>query len=352
MKRALSFVLAATLMVGMSLVASAATPKITDIDSGAMVVDSYDEEMSPGKEIKIELDANAFTFADGKSYDITTSVLKSSDVTLKVTKVKGGEYVEKVEFKNMKVSGSNYAYVSVQLVDTFNSTSEKDVTLKIALQLKRSRKDDVELSFKLKNETIYVSDSDDYISIEDGQIVEAESYVRAIEVYIGNGVTIDAKMYQNKKYYGVCKSEITEEDDKILSRYPEILDILKLTTTNLKGSGKIVTIEPNGDTMHVYNEEGKYIGTTDEKLPYSNVYYLAEEKIKMSSSSSSDDENEDEDNTEEVLPEEGYYPPQAPSPSDSGYVNDNPETGANGLIGFALLTGLLAAAAIKTAGKK
>ena len=369
MKKALAVLLAVVLTVGFSMTAAAATAKITNISSGAMVDKSgnvfslEDHEFQPGDQFKIYFDKNSFSISnDTTDTVISKTLLDNAKVSVRIAKTKGSEYIKTVEIKTETDSSKNrIAYISVEMVDTFNSITAKDIDFKIQLYLDKSRKDEVRLMGQMENPVEYVEEGQDYVSLEGGVVLEALAYIPKIEIDLGDGVIIETRLYTNRKYFGSCTVGITEEDEKVIDRYPEIIEIYRLNTINLNGSGNIVTLMTD-TTMYVYNKEGKYIGTTDSKLPYSDMYYVAEKKIAMTGSGSTSSSNAHEEEEEAVAETPVSTPPPANSGSSSSstsnqnnnnnYVNDNPGTGAAGFVSVAVLAGLAALAVIQVTGKK
>lgn len=342
MKKVLALVLAVVLAFGMATVAFAGVAKIDkEVNYNPFGRDSHDwGEVAPGDKAKEEypLGYSAFQWDLGKNNNdtpptkLTTSTFSSSSVTVKRKVSKGSDLIKKVELKNK----NNGVIVEVELIDPFVSTSEKDFDFTIYLAKKGTKMDDTELQITgtLKNEIIEVDEGEDEVNLSEGAVAEAIAYIKNITVDTGNGLYINTKMFEDRKYYAKSTQDITAADDAVVSQYTEIDTIYTLYSVNMSSAGNTVYFDID-DTYYVYNAEGQYLGTTaDKNLPFSSKYYLAVSKIDM---------------TGDIEP--GDEVPVDPDSPDMGgddvpaNANDNPGTGANGFVNVAVVAGLVALAA-------
>ncbi|MDL2233984.1 hypothetical protein LJC63_10475, partial [Ruminococcaceae bacterium OttesenSCG-928-L11] len=87
------------------------------------------------------------------------------------------------------------------------------------------------------------------------------------------------RLYSSKKYFGKAEVGFTNDDNEIVDKYYDnLVEIIRLTTTNL--SSNKVSFE-DYDSLHVYNAKGDYLGTTNNTVAYSDIYYLTDKKINM-----------------------------------------------------------------------
>jgi len=355
MKRLLSLMLAGALVAGLTTAAFAAPGgKITGVRQAISQKDFSGLEVSPGRIFDLPLTADMFDWEEGvgaANEAVTESQLSSGKIDIKVSYAnnKSKDVIDSIKIASKTISGidKKTAYIKVEFKEDHTGLEEKKFEFTIYLTHRSNRIKESAITFEgvVKKDTLYLESDEDSVDISGGEVVEPESYMRSVEVYIGAGITITTKMFKDKKYYGVAEELVTEEDSKILDAYPEIETVYTLKTVNLDSGKVYFDVE---DTYHVYDEKGKYLGTTDKDLKYSNKYYLSEEKINISSknSSSDDDDYDDyaEDNTSSryspVDETDEYIPPVDYSDYSS---TDNPSTGAGGAlriisaVGFAVL---------------
>ena len=241
-------------------------------------------DIRPDSTIKLYLNSSDFDWVDSngsaqtvtKNSKVTTSKLRNGKITLKKSISKGSKTIDSISL----TSDSKGAYAEVKFVEYFVSTSEQDVDFSLYLAKKGSRRSGtmVNIAGTMANEEQTVDAGDDYADLDSGTVVEAEEYVRGIQLYLGNGVSITTNLYKNKKYYGVAVNTVDVTDSKLMDKYSSIDNVLAIKTVNLKGSGKIVSFDMYG-SYYVYGADGTYLGLSSEKVTYSDKYYFSTEKI-------------------------------------------------------------------------
>lgn len=275
----------------------------------------------------------------------TISDLNRDKITVKRRISKGSDLIDNVKFKNVtNPYDANLKSVAVQIVfiDPFVSTKEKEFDITVYLAIDGSRTDmEWSVSGYMENPTIEV-DEDDSVDLSDGEVADCVGYTKSIQIDTGNGLFINTKMFDGQKYYAKSVQEITASDDEITAKYPEIDNIYRLYTVNLKSAANTVEFDID-DSFYVYDADGKYIGMSTDKLPVSDKYYLATKKIDMGADVT--EEPADEVPVDPVNPETGGDDVPA-------NINDNPGTGANGLVNVAVVAGLVALAAGAVSMKK
>lgn len=323
MKKILALLLVTVLALGMCTVSFAASAKVGGYISGLSGdVQDYagaDTELKAGREYFFPIAAADLVDTDGKAWGatVTAKQLKDSKVTIKSSHKTGSQYIDKVEI--VDVSGA--ANIKFKIIDPVVSTKEIDYEYNFHLVFDKTRSDKIRMyhiSGQIVNDIIHVNDSDDYVDLSKGHIAEADSYIKAIECDLGNEVYIHTKLFNGKKYYGVADGDISDEDDAVMTKYPEINAVINIKAIGLNVAGNIVELRDYGSETYVYDKDMKYLGTANNLLPYSAKYYLADKKVNSSSDTAEEEEEEEEDG--EDVPEDDYVP-------SSSNINDNPGTG-------------------------
>lgn len=299
-------------------------------------------EVRPGDKIQLNFDSDFFEWKNGSpspAAPVSASALSRGKITVRKSSGKNSSIIEDVSFK----SSNGRAYVEIEFVDLLVSTSDKefDLTVYLAHNGSRSRDTEVQLTGVLANEYIEVDENDDYIDISDGAILESDGYNRNIEVYIGDGLSLYPKLFSGRKYYAVARQEVSSSDERILDRYPSIETVYRLYVVGMNTSGKIAEFDLS-DKYYVYGDDGKYLGTTNERLPFSSKYYLSSKRITLASSDNGLAVEEEEPSGEQPAETPGVTVPGGTPPGDSGGsgsgdatqevpavgANDNPHNGA------------------------
>ncbi len=404
MKKILTFVLAVSLLIGMSTTAFSAQ-KIDKYQSGGDLfvekawssyatnsgpdgyaatadsdisievtdIDDEDERLSPDADkeertVKVFFNPAAFLWkgSDNDSWDgetgLTASML-TSDIKMKLsldnasskeqTIIKSYSIEQEKFILNKSGSGKeNMACVEVVFTDKFNSVDEVEFDFDVVVKINGVKRGTINFTGIFGNTEETIEGDQDEIDASEGIVMSPEEMVRNIVVYGGNELYATVNMSPNKNYRFYTHTEITDDDFEVMEKFEEISNIIYVNQVNMKMTGDRYAFHGLDDEFYVYNEDGKLIGTTDEELPFSNKYYLATSKISMSGGSSSKNDDEDED-------EDPYIPPAPPdipelpelpgigSGSNDNYpiVNYNPNTGANSTGNLAAVAGLVALAA-------
>jgi len=346
MKKALSLILASALAVSMAVPAFAAVATrrdlggvITSIDEHyttkgdveSISKDNYQNiEVRPGAEIRFWLAADMFanyaTKYAGTDLAVTSADVKETKISLRTSIKAGSKYIEDInlQYKSADVhsigtSGQKTAVIVIKFIDPFVSTKAGAFSAIGYLLVDGKRYDEYgfDINGELKNFEIDVFSDDEYVNLEGGYVAIAEEHVGNIEADLGYGVSIFTKFFKDKKYYGIADKVADDAADIIFAKYPDVDAVYRLQTVGLNSTGDIVKIDAEGNTYYVYNNNMEYLGTTDDMLPFSNRYYLANTKLDIVS-----------DVVEEETPVE--IVPEVPNTGgDDGIpnVNDNPGTG-------------------------
>lgn len=291
--------------------------KITEDDLSSLLI-------RPGDEIKFQLNTEFFDW-DPDILDMRTAVRKSTldnnhiGIIKKIAK--GNQWIDKIEIENVE----GWAHVIVKFKEDFVSVDEKDISLSVSLAYKK--KEDpgstVNLFGQIENPKEFLSEDVDYVNMADGLVVEADEFLRDVRLELGCDVYIYMNLQKGRSYYATATDERSDGDIAVMDYYPVIRRALTLKTVNISGSGRMVEIRTD-EPYYAYDADGLLLGTTDERLPLRDKYYLA---------------------IQQIVFEKGTLP--APQ-SQSETYNENPETGGAGSMVNLAATGflLLAAAGI------
>ncbi|MDL2234420.1 hypothetical protein LJC63_12710 [Ruminococcaceae bacterium OttesenSCG-928-L11] len=288
MKKVVSTLLAAALALGMTVPALAAdrgaNSQIQDLSVG------YSEDVGnnsidlgtirPKDEVTkyIYLYEDMFDWEDGHTGTpgqlLTRGQINDSKLKIRTTGSKGLKAIKDISIDTSK------SRIEVEFVDEYVSTNDLDFEITVYLTIDSSSQKEYGITFTgtLENEEVEAEEDDTYHDLSDGDVVEANAFIKDAELYLGNGVTMYAKLYNGKKYYGTANNDIKDEDADIVTQYPDISEIYYLNTINLNSTSNYVNFDID-DTFYVYNTDLEYIGTTRDDLPYSTKYYLANKEL-------------------------------------------------------------------------
>ncbi len=320
MKKLLSVILAVSIVLGMTINASAyviinggnggppISNPVTSVGSGVLkgsVIKSINEDdyitnmanipailndktnlslddlnqldVNPGDVIKIPMKGVYFLDKNGDSFAnygaVALSALEYANISVKSSSTQGQGLM------TASIGGnSSNSYIKLEFKRTPAHTGQK-FAYSIYLSKNGSRRAETRISVKgiVESEEKEVGFGDEYVDISDGTSVRATSTVRNIDIYIGEYCTVTRTLVKGGEYSGVAIADILNSDVPTLDAYPEIEYIYRLETVNLKATGNIVRFDLDGK-YYVYNSFGNYIGTSDNALPYWTKYYMSAKK--------------------------------------------------------------------------
>ena len=325
MKRIISVLLAVVLGAGMTVAAFAANPRITEQTKKLADVDAG--ERGPGHQIWLPLVKEAFAEADE---DLTMADVRASRITVRQNARRGSQAIASVDIKENK---DKVASILITLTDPFTSTQPLDFETRLELYLNGRRQNlTTTVSGTLANVIDEVYSDTDYIDLSSGITALAVENARGVEAYLGQGVSVFVNMARNKEYYGTVTNNPDDNDIEIMTKLPDISEVLTLTTIGMNAEGRTVRLDADRN-YYVYSRNLTYLGRSNDMLPYSTKYYLSTRELDVDDEEDEfidEDEPEEIDSLEEPEEEPGdeeapqEYPAQQPSNRNP---SDNPDTG-------------------------
>jgi len=261
---------------------------------------------------------------------VTQQAIKDGRIEVKTAISTGSKAIKSVsiDYKNFSelrtaLGTAKTAYIKLAMVDPFVSTEKVDFSLHTYLSIDGNRTDyktlGIQLDGKLTFPITEVDADQRYVETAGGYVAEALKYNKNVEVDLGLGVSIHTKMFKGKKYYGIAKGDKDEADDVVFAKYPDVDRVFTLYIVGLNSTGDIVKLNLTGDVFYVYNADMKYIGMSNEMLPYSTKYYVANKKLAVE-----DAEIDEEPADDEPTDTDNAVTGVAEAPSNA---NNNPSTG-------------------------
>lgn len=251
---------------------------INDGKGGTISLDDLSEfEARPGDVIKIPLSGNVFSNAGGTPFtqaNVSLSALNSGAIGVKSVFSKGPS-----TYTASLGGNRNGSYIQIEFKEGVYLTPQK-FTSYICLTKSGSRKMSTRINItgEMQSQSKELYLGDDYADISDGSFVAAKASIRSVELYLGEYCTITKNLVRGQNYAGTAVTDdITDQDAKILDKYPSIQYLYKLKTVNLKASGNIVTFDLDRK-YYVYDSNGAYIGMSNQALPYWTKYYISDKK--------------------------------------------------------------------------
>lgn len=261
--------------------------RYTTLNGKALTSNQYlgDLTLSPGTEILFELYSFHFNWTNGKpgpTASVTQSQLRNGNITVRSSKRSGSDLLDSIDFytKNGKT------YVRVKFKDELVSVDEKkfDFTISLYHNGSRNKTTEVEVAGILRNPIVYLDANQDYVDLSGGQVAKPSSSYSNVEIYTGNYLTVHARLFSSRKYYAKSNTNYSRDDEEMLFKYPEIVDVYNIKHVNLVANSTTVSFDLD-DRYYVYDGDGNYLGTSNNKLPFHTKYYLTTKRINLSTGS-------------------------------------------------------------------
>jgi hypothetical protein len=249
--------------------------------SGGYVTNILDLSVQPGDSLQITLPPEAFVDAEGYPLGddmLSVARLNEGGVSVRHRAVVGAQTLAGVAIGSDSEMG---ACILVQFQQEFVQTQELEFEIDVYLTVRGQNKGNTTFTIagRIANPVIYLDGEEDYVDLSDGAVVEATTYIKDITMDLGNGIALQSTLFEGSRYYGIATVEQSDRDAPSLPDYPEVELIYTLHTIGLKREDRDTTMFDISQTYYVYNQDGKYIGTTNKMLPYSAKYYLSSIQI-------------------------------------------------------------------------
>ena len=208
--------------------------------------------------------------------------LRYADIQPKYKASLGGAVVDHL---SVSAAGTEHLCLSIFFVPELVQTKEAEFSYRVFLTARGSKRPATELTIsgKIANPVIAIAaeaGEEAYVDLSDGTVAQATGYVRDVQIYLGNGMSIVSNLFANTRYYGTSSTKLDDTDMLLMAHYPEISAVYSLKTIGLRQGDRHTVSFDLPEEYHVYNAEGQYLGTTNRYLPYSAKYYLATQNLR------------------------------------------------------------------------
>jgi len=238
----------------------------------------------PGTVLEFPLTADMFAWdgTPGTAGDpVTLSQLNQNNVTVGHV-IRQSQVIESVTLSTMTHAGQITASVRVEFAEAFVNVNRREFEITIHLMLNNVQVVDSRIILRgnFENPEITVSAGDDFVNISDGSVLLALDNISDLEIYLGYGVSIFTRVVSGQRYYATATTGITRADMSIIERHPDIHTAVRLNTVGIIPAWARVSLREIGN-YYVYNASGGFIGTTNEQLPFANLFYLSSGRLSV-----------------------------------------------------------------------
>jgi hypothetical protein len=302
LKKLFALLLTLTLVLGLgttALAAVASGDRVTDV---LVPIDTYADNptsFTPGNTAVFPLYADMFIWNSGTvpgKVPVTAEQLRGVSVDYRNVDSK---VMKNPILTQRSVNGVSTMCVVVEFVSPFVSVDTVNFNCLIFLRVNNSRKTDSEIDFAgtFGNKLVSIDSSYDFYPMDEYTVIQATEYIKNIELDLDGGIILETRLFENVKYYGYAVDQMTNADDAMIDKYPDIVGIIRIYTAGISKSGKPLSVI-NYKDCYVYNKAGKYLGETSEMLEFADVLYISEKKIDMGGGAvSGDDDPPERENT-------------------------------------------------------
>jgi hypothetical protein len=285
MKRIVSFITASLILLGAATTVSADGPgKITGMAhnlSYGYAGDPYLGEISPqdGLVEYIELTDDMFTWdeeyiPEDEPAPLTSAQIRAAGITVRAS---NSRVLDSVTVNRQK------SRIEVKFMEEFVEVKEQDFEFDVILSIDGRQQRDYAMNFSgtFGNTVMSVDSSVDYADISEGDVIEAMDYVSTIDLDLGDGVQLATRLTEGRMYYGTARLVPYGDGDDFMDEHPSVEEAIILKTVGLSGSASTATLGEGLGSYFVYSETGEYLGRGNDKLAYSDVYYLSSAKLEI-----------------------------------------------------------------------
>lgn len=300
MKRAVCLVMVFILLWGMALPAAAASSKVKLSEINEHAFSNYEghaaihpEDTLPDDEIIIPLLKDGFYGEDGNQVVWSTKdptlgpSLSQARASLRVyfKMMVGRDVIRDIDFVKYTPTPRVRAQsaIRIRFIEDYDSTKELVYRFKVRMVAKGTTIGIEEVFGGTMYNLEYDTEGALYTELGYKAIwYTGDESVDRVVMDLGEGVSVTTDMFKGEKYYGYAKLEPNEGQDAVLEAYPEIYDVYRIKTINIKSYGSKVQFYDRGDDVfYVYNERGEFVGMSNEDVAYSTTFYLSPSPLKI-----------------------------------------------------------------------
>ncbi|MCL2056664.1 MAG: hypothetical protein FWH02_05530, partial [Oscillospiraceae bacterium] len=293
LKKALSALLALTLILtlGVSALASTGTgkaPSVARVNGVREAIDFTEspdtDMMTPGSVIRYPLTADMFSWSDGATYGpLGVTRANLTNVTLDFRGV-NSRIMKTPVLVDASHNGLSTVYVQIEFADENASLNSVNFNVTLFLRYRQSREEASEIaitgSFGPNEREVYSGSR--FASMGPDVVIIARDNLTNFELELSRDVSMYTTLQSGRRYYGYASEGVTSADRAVETQFRrQLLGIIRIQTIGLPTSGKLIELRGYSGA-HVYNAAGQYLGTTNDRLDVSSIYYIMSERVDMS----------------------------------------------------------------------
>lgn len=169
------------------------------------------------------------------------------------------------------------AYLRIEMVDELVGVAAKPWYVRFRMEMDGHTATTITLEGELENDSQEIYEDYDYIDMVGSPVIYANDSVSNVELLLDYDILIHTRLVAGREYYAQASDDVTERDERLLSRYPELLSVYTLYTQNLPASSQVEF--DVYDRLYVYDADLRFLGRTSAKLPLAEKYYVAAEPL-------------------------------------------------------------------------
>lgn len=237
-----------------------------------------DLSVRPGESLTIRLTANMFLKQGGlplgtAADTVSSALLDTTSIETRVVTARG-EGLATTDINTDR----NGAFIEVAFAKSLANLN-KTFSYSVYLAQRGARRSATRINLKgrVKTDVIEVEAGTYWADTSNGDGIKPLANIREFEFDLGSNVSITRSVTRGRTYYGMASRDSLEIDAPLYTKYPDLIDVYRLQTVNMKTGGNIVYLYLD-DEYHVYNSNGLYLGTSEDALPYWTTYYITTEQ--------------------------------------------------------------------------
>lgn len=244
-------------------------------------------EVKPGSELRIYLlgkdGGSLFADQNGNpipTADVSVSRLQAAKISVNAPQEERLGVVESVAFAysdKTDLLPSAAPYIGIRFVPELASLEDIIFTLPLTISIGGGQNsEEIILSGSITIDELSISRDETAIDLSGGAIAVPEENMRNVRIFLGDGVFLTANLEKDKRYFAVATLEAASSTQESVS--VEMVRVYSLKAIGFDNEATWVQIESDR-LLHVYAEDGAYLGTTRDQVPYSEQYYLVNRKM-------------------------------------------------------------------------